>query len=90
MKTITELVKDKAALVIAGYPTLGVKLDDLVSITIELCEDFERHPSPRFVKSTIKRAGFNKWGGKYRVNENPQVRNKPQKVSNSGATAKHG
>jgi hypothetical protein len=90
MKTLTELVKEKAALVIAGYPTQGVSLDDLVSITIELCEDFERHPTPRFTKSTIKRAGFNKWGGKYRASAKPQVQKDAQKRSNSGATGKHG
>jgi len=65
MTTIPELIQEKAALVIAGYPTKGVKLDDLIEITIELCADFERYPTPRTVKSVIKRAGFYKKAGRF-------------------------
>jgi hypothetical protein len=70
MKTIPELIKEKAALVIASYPTQGVRLDDLIVITIELCEDYERHPTPRTVKSVIKRSGFYKKGGRFYPDNN--------------------
>lgn len=64
-KSLNELIIDKAKLAIASYPTQGITLQDLIDLTIELCNDFERNPSPRTVKSVIKRAGLLKIKGKY-------------------------
>ena len=65
MTTTPELIKEKAALVIAGYPTKGIKLDDLTEITIELCADFKCYPAHRTARGVIKRAGFHKKAGRF-------------------------
>lgn len=69
-----EVIRAKARLVIRGYPTQGVSLDDLVSITQELCEDDNRHPSYRTVKSIIKAAKFYHRGRRYYKGEKCQNR----------------